>query len=56
MELHDALVIQCDKFEELNALLLFALRQMVANSEADGKTYRNCHKYALAAIAKAEGY
>lgn len=35
--------------------LLDALRQMVVNSEADGKQYRDCHKKALAAIAKAEG-
>lgn len=35
--------------------MLEALRQMVVNSEADGKAYRDCHKKALAAIAKAAG-
>jgi hypothetical protein len=35
--------------------MLEALRQMVVNSEGDGKSYRQCHKKAVAAIAKAEG-
>lgn len=35
--------------------ILEALRQMVANAEADGKTYRSCYTQAVAAIAKAEG-
>jgi len=35
--------------------MLEALRQMVVNSEGDGKEYRDCHKKALAAIAKATG-
>jgi hypothetical protein len=35
--------------------MLEALRQMVVNSEADGHGYRDCHKKAVAAIAKAEG-
>lgn len=35
--------------------LLHALRQMVANAEADGKTYRSCYNQAVAAITKAEG-
>ncbi len=35
--------------------LLAALRQMVINSEGDGKTYRDCHKKALAAIDRATG-
>ena len=35
--------------------LLSALRQMVLNSEGDGKTYRDCHKKAVAAIEHAEG-
>jgi hypothetical protein len=35
--------------------LLEALRQMVVNSEGDRKQYRDCHKKAVAAIAKAEG-
>ena len=35
--------------------LLEALRQMLVNSESDGKEYRDCHKKALSAISKAEG-
>lgn len=35
--------------------MLDALRQMVVNSKGDRKEYRDCHKKALAAIAKAEG-
>ncbi|NTF67726.1 hypothetical protein [Rhizobium rhizogenes] len=35
--------------------LLEATRQMVVNSAADNKEYRDCHKKAVAAIAKAEG-
>ncbi|MDI6838064.1 MAG: hypothetical protein QMD99_20435 [Rhizobiaceae bacterium] len=35
--------------------LLEALRQMVANSESDKKEYRDCHKKAVIAIARAEG-
>lgn len=35
--------------------LLAALRQMVVNSENDGHSYRDCHRSALEAIAKAEG-
>lgn len=35
--------------------MIEALRQMVANAEADGKEYRDCYKKAVAAIAKAEG-
>lgn len=31
--------------------LVEALRQMVVNSEADGKSYRDCHKKAVAALA-----
>lgn len=35
--------------------LLNALIQMVVNSEGDKKQYRDCHKKAVAAIAKATG-
>ena len=35
--------------------MLAALRQMVVNSKGDRKEYRDCHKKALAAIAKATG-
>lgn len=35
--------------------LLEALTQMLVNSAFDGKSYRDCHKQALAAVAKAKG-
>lgn len=51
----------CPDYEEGTAALfasapelLEALRQMVANAEADRKEYRDCYKKAVAAIAKAE--
>lgn len=55
-------VIRSQRVNQANARLiaaapemLAALRQMVVNSKGDRKEYRDCHKKALAAIAKAIG-
>lgn len=36
--------------------LVEALQQMIANSEVDGKTYRDCHKKAVAALRAARDW